>query len=112
MQTLYYLLWTVVAVALVYALVQLGLLLATLRKKSEEVFKEFVPLLKKLNESVEQVNTDLERVNALVVQIEELSEKVNHGIDAVKEIVSSPLIKLASLSSGAKKAIQVFLRGK
>lgn len=112
MQVLYFLLWLIVVAAISYALFQLGRLFNETRKEIANISRELVPLIQKLNESVDQVNRELERVDTVVSQVEELSEKVNTSIGVLKSVISSPLIKLASLSAGVRKAIEVFAKGK
>jgi uncharacterized protein YoxC len=112
MQVAYYLLWLVITLAVAYAFVQLGLLLAQLRKRSDEVINELLPLMKNLNETLEDVNTELDRVNSVVERVEQLSEKVTHAVAVVREVLSSPLGKVAGFSSGARAAIDAFIKGK
>ncbi len=112
MQVLYFILWVIVVAAISYALFQLGRLFNETRKEITNISRELVPLIHKLNESVDQVNKELERVDTVVAQVEELSEKVNTGVEVLKSVISSPLIKLASISAGVKKAIEVLMKGK
>lgn len=112
MEVLYFLLWTVVVAAIAYALFQLGKLFSEVRKEIVKVSRELVPLLQKVNESVDQVNKELEKVDAVVGSVEELSKRVNASIEVLRSVVSSPLIKLAGLSAGVKKAIEVLMKGK
>lgn len=64
------------------------------------------PLLTDLHEVVKQLNMELGRLDDIVLNIRDIGEKVNATTRVVHEIISSPLIKVASISAGAKEAIR------
>lgn len=112
MEIAYFALWAIVACSFAYVLYQLGALAARLRQRSDEVIDELVPLMKNLNKTLEEVNAELDRIDELVGRVEHLSERVTSGVAAVREVLASPLGKLAGLSAGARAAIEAFVKGK
>lgn len=75
---------------------------------SRIVKKELSPLISKLNTTIDEVNTELSRVDGIVQSAERVSKTVDSTTKAAQEVISSPLIKLVSISAGIKKALSTF----
>lgn len=90
-------------------LAQVFRVLGNLNNLAKGVSEEIPPLLAKLQTTVDDINTELERVDEIVASVAEVSEKVQATTRLAQEVVSSPLIKLASFSAGTKKALSSLL---
>ncbi|HEY3373799.1 MAG TPA: hypothetical protein VGK02_01905 [Candidatus Aquicultor sp.] len=64
------------------------------------------PLLYDLHGVVQQADRELSRVDEVVSTIRDIGDKVNAVTRVVNEVISSPLIKVASLSAGAREALR------
>lgn len=94
------------------ALVQLRKTLVTAEKALSNVDVLVVsindklgPILQDLHGVVKQADRELNRVDEVVGTIKDISDKVNAVTRVVQDVISSPLIKVASISAGAKAAI-------
>ncbi len=96
----------------VYVLIQLSKTLGSINELIKDVNKQVPSLLEKLQITIDEVNSELGQVGEIVKSVEEISDKVNTTTNVVQEIISSPLIKLASFSAGAKKAISTLIKEK
>ncbi len=101
----------IVGFSLSYAFVHLGRALRNVASFVRALEGEMMPILSNLNQTIEEINNEIERVNELVERVEEISEKVSAATVVVREIISSPVVKIASFSAGAKKALSTFVRG-
>ncbi len=110
----FYAVLTVLAVVLVFfigsVLLNLAKTLNSLNALIIDVRSEVTPLLSELRTTLCQVNNELTTVDDIVKSVQEVSEKVNAVTAVAQEIISSPLIKLASFSAGAKKAVSTLLK--
>lgn len=70
------------------------------------VDERLMPLLSDLHEAVLKVNTELDQIDEIVVNVRDIGDKVNTTTRVVHEIISSPLIRVSSVSAGAKAAIK------
>jgi len=75
-----------------------------------DVQAEVTPLLSELRVTLDQVNSELDTVDEVVQSVQDIGDKVTATATVLQEIIASPLIKVASLSAGAKKAISVLLK--
>ncbi|RJQ33132.1 MAG: hypothetical protein C4562_01575 [Actinobacteria bacterium] len=101
---IYTILWVVLAGLLGLVLWQLYILL-------KNVTNDLTPIMKQLNTTVEEINTELARLDEITKAAEDVVEKVSTTTRIAQEAVSSPLIKLVSVSAGLKKAINSFKGG-
>lgn len=68
--------------------------------------KRLEPLLDDMHSVVKRADRELGRVNDVMSTVKDIGDKVNVVTRVVHEVVSSPLIKVASISAGAKEAIK------
>lgn len=97
------------AVFFILVLIQLTKTLNSINEFVKEINRDVPPLLTKLQTTIDEVNDELGRVDEIVQTVQEVSEKVSVTTKIAQEIVSSPLIKVASISAGAKKAIDTLM---
>lgn len=108
---------TVVVIAVVVLVGFIGLVsvqlfrtLGSLKKLSDEVEREIKPMAQKLQTTIDGVNQELSRVEGIVKSAEGLSKKVDATTKVAQEMISSPLIKVAALSAGIKKAVGALVK--
>lgn len=77
-----------------------------------EARTEIMPSLHKLQDTIEEVNGELAKVDLIMQSVQGVTDKVSATTKVAQEVISSPLIKIASYSFGAQKAIGRFLRKK
>lgn len=92
-------------------LLQVRKTIATVNDFIESTEKEIMPTLNKLQTTVEEVNQELSKVNETTASVQSAVNKVEHITKLVQEVVSSPLIKIASFSAGLQGAARSFLKG-
>ncbi len=91
-------------------LVQLFRTLGSINQIVKDVNEEVVPMAEKLQLTIDEVNTELSRVDGIVKSAEGVSRKVDATTKVAQEIISSPLIKVAALSAGVKKAFGALVK--
>jgi uncharacterized protein YoxC len=94
---------------IVYVLIQFSRTLKGVNMLLEDLQKTVPSMLEKLDKTIASVSSEAQRVDEIMKSVEEIGEKVTATAEIAKEIISSPLIKIASLSAGAKKAINTLL---
>lgn len=94
---------------IIYVLIQFSRTLKSINMLLEDMQKTVPSMLEKLDKTITNVSNETERVEEVVKSIEEIGEKVTATAEIAREIISSPLIKIASLSAGARKAINTLL---
>lgn len=95
---------------LIPILLQLRKTLSVLHQFIERAEREILPTLNKLQTTVEEVNQELGKVNDTTASVQDAAKKIDHIVRLVQEIVSSPLIRVASISAGVQGAVRAFLR--
>lgn len=108
MELLYLIIWLIVGISAAFCLIYLGLLFASLRKAAEEI----LPVIEKVEETVDLVNEQLKHTENAIEKFEEISSKITAAVNALREIVGSPIGKLLNLTGGAKRAISMLVKGK
>ncbi|MDI6891842.1 MAG: DUF948 domain-containing protein [Actinomycetota bacterium] len=100
------------SIFLVVVLIQLSRTLRSINALVKDFNREIIPIFSKLQSTVDEVNTELARVDEIVKAVQEASDKVNATAEVARQLISPSLIKLASLSTGVKKAVTTLVRGK
>lgn len=88
----------------IYALIETVLTMRSLRSSSEEIRTRVVPLLEKLDITVDAANAELLRIDSIVTQVEEVSERVSSATHTVHEVVNAPLEAVNAVSSNLREA--------
>lgn len=102
----------ILAAAGALALVFLALMFANVSRFIKEVRTEIIPSLHLLQETIEEVNGELAKIDSIMASVQGVTDKVNSTTKVAQDIISSPLIKLASFSFGAQKAIGRLIKRK
>ncbi len=95
----------------IVALVRLLQLMKQVREAVTELDKELIPTLLKLQRTLDDVRGELDGVHSVMETVEEVGDKVAKTARIAQELISSPLIKVAGIGAGARKALDT-LRGR
>lgn len=104
--------FVILVIFIIPILLQLRKTLATLNQFVERAEREILPTLNKLQTTVEEVNEELAKVNDTTASVQDAAKKIDNIVRVVQEIVSSPLIRVASISAGVQGAVRAFLKRK
>jgi len=89
----------------VSALIQLKKTLLNVDTLVVNMNEQLNPLLDDLHGAVMKVNNEMDRFEDVVGTVKDVGDKVSAVTRVVHEIVSSPLLKVASISAGAKDVL-------
>ena len=110
-----------VVIAAVVGLAVLGLLVAlvsavrtlrSLRVAVDELREETVPLVRDMQTTVRQTNSELVRVDELLQRAESISTTVDSASHLAYLTFSNPVIKALAVAAGTSRAVKRFRRGK
>lgn len=93
------------AASIIYILLKVSRTLSNANKLIDDVSTEIGPILAKIQMTVDEVNLELGRVDEIVRVVQDVTDKVQLTASLTQEVISSPLIKLASFSAGTRKAM-------
>lgn len=99
----------VLIVFVITVLVQLTRTLSSLNQFIKDTDRGLIPALEELQLLLKRANGELGRIDEIVSSIQDISDKVQTTMRIAQDIVSSPLIKVASLSAGTREAIRKFI---
>jgi len=108
--TLSYLLILLVVAALglcvvaVYSLVDIVKTSRSVRRLSEDLSRRVVPLLDKIDVTVDAVNAELLRIDDIVTTFEEVSDRVSSTTNAVHEAVNVPVTAVSAVGAKLRDA--------
>lgn len=100
--------------ALSFAIFMLALALVTLKlarsvsitnRILNDIRHEAVPLLTKLQTTMDHVNEEMARVDGVLGSVEEVAGRINAASKAAQKALTSPLTRLLALGMGARRAI-------
>lgn len=104
---------TVAVVALIgfviSAMIQLQKALVSADRLLKNINDQVAPISSNLISSLERVDGGLGRIDEVVRSVQEMSERVQHTMEVVREVITSPLVKVASFSAGTREAIKKFI---
>jgi uncharacterized protein YoxC len=92
------------AVFTAWVLYKLVQMLGITNRFLDEVRTETIPLMTRVQTTMDHVNTELDRVDGILTAVESMSEKANAATKVVQEVVTSPIVKLIGVGAGAGKA--------
>lgn len=94
----------ILVVSLLFALFSLSRTLAALREAVDELHEETLPLVRDMQQAVQQANHDLHRVEGLI----ETAESLGHTVDAASRLAyltfSNPVVKALAFGAGVARA--------
>lgn len=98
-------LYALVAIAAVYALVQIGLTAASTREKLDIVTSRVDPILEKADVTVDALNAELLRIDGIISDIEEVSGAAASATRAVESVANAPLEIATNLADRVRRIV-------
>jgi uncharacterized protein YoxC len=96
-------------VGLTFALIRLGGVLRQLTTMLHDVNKEFVPILSRVQTTVDEVNSELGKVDEITGSVVAVTDKIETTAFAVQNAIEVPVKKMAGLSAGVGEAVSTFI---
>ncbi len=85
--------------------------LAVTNRMLDDIRRETLPLLGKLQTTMDHVNREMGYLDAVLEAVESLASRLDSMTGAVQQLVTSPLVRLLSLGFGARRALGTPSRG-
>lgn len=101
----------VIALALAFLLVKMGGTFARLNDFIKRLDDEIIPLLSRLQVTLEEVNQQLGKTDEILGSFVGVTDRVEATTRAVQMAVTAPVKKAAGLTAGATRAIGALLNG-
>ena len=101
-----------VGVGLGYALLRLAGLFGQLTVMVGDVDREVVPILNRLQTTVDEVNSELGKIDEITGSVVNVTGTLEHTTTAVQSALSAPIKAVASMSAGVSQAFSTFLGGR
>lgn len=95
----------VTALALAFVLLKMGGTFSRLNIFLKRLDEEVIPLLSKLQVTMEEINSQLGKVDEMMGTLVGVTDRVNATTKALQSAVVSPVKKAAGLSAGVSEAI-------
>ncbi|MEV8637413.1 DUF948 domain-containing protein [Streptosporangium sp. NPDC051023] len=104
--------WAILVCFLAVALVKLARLLTETTKMVSELGERVVPLLEDVTVTVGETNRQLVAVEAITRDVKQVSGHAAKVSDVTQSLVTGPLIKLAALTHGIRRALSARRNGR
>ncbi|MBB4916852.1 DUF948 domain-containing protein [Streptosporangium saharense] len=104
--------WAILVSFLAVALVKLARLLTETTKMVSELGERVVPLLEDVTVTVSETNRQLVAVEAIARDVKQVSGHAAKISDVTQTLVTGPLIKLAALTHGVRRALSARRNGR
>jgi hypothetical protein len=95
-----------------FALLRLAGVFGQLSVMLHDVNGEVVPILSRLQTTVDEVNSELGKIDEITGSVVTVTETIENTTTAVHSAISNPVKKVAGLSAGVESAISTFLKGR
>lgn len=89
---------------LVWALIETARTLRSVRTLSDDVRSRLVPLLDKVDVTIDAVNMELLRVDAIVTRVEEVTDRVSNTSRTVQEVANAPVEIVTGIADKVRTA--------
>lgn len=100
------------AFGLTYALVRLAGVLKEVAVMLADMTKEIVPILTRVQTTVDEVNSELGKIDAITGSVVSLTGTIESTTSAVQSAISTPVKKVAGFSAGVGEAVSAFIAGR
>ena len=77
-----------------------------------DVRKEMVPLMGKLQATMDHINNEMGYVDGVLGSVEKLASRANSMTKVAQQLVTSPLVKVLSLGAGVQRALGISFSGR
>jgi hypothetical protein len=95
-----------------YALLRLAGVFGELSVMVHDVNGEVVPILSRLQTTVDEVNSELGKIDEITGSVVTVTETIENTTTAVHGAISSPVKRAAGLAAGVEEAVATFFRGR
>lgn len=99
-------------VGMLYMLLRLGGVFTRTTKILSDVNTEIVPLLTRVETTLDRVNGELDQVEQITTSVARIMKLAETTTTAVHGAVSKPIKKVASVSSAISEGVSSFISGK
>lgn len=100
------------AAGLAYALWRLAGVLKEVSTMLADMTKEFVPILSRLQTTVDEVNSELGKIDEITGSVVHVTGAIENTTSAVQSAISAPVKKVAGFSAGVGEALSSFIAGR
>ena len=101
----------VTALALAYTLLRAATTFSRLNDFLKRLDEEIIPLLSKMQVTMDEVNTQLGKTDDMLDSIVDVTDKVEATTRALSSVINTPVKKVAGLSAGMSEALSSFFSG-
>ncbi|HDP69354.1 MAG TPA: hypothetical protein ENN38_00895 [Actinobacteria bacterium] len=101
----------VISMGIIMFFLRLSKTLSNVNVLIEDIHKEIMPIILSLQITVDKTNESLSAFDEVARSVRDISNKFNVVVRVLQEAMSSPLIKLAGVSAGAKKILNTLVKG-
>lgn len=100
----------ITALALAYVLLKMGGTFSRLNDFLKRLDEEVIPLLSKLQITMEEINSQLGKVDEMMGTLVGVTDRVDATTKALQSAVVAPVKKAAGLSAGVSEAISSLIQ--
>lgn len=104
-------LYALVAIAAVFALVQIGRAAGNASRQLDELAGRVNPILEKADVSVDALNAELLRLDAILTDVEEMSSAAASATRAVETVTNAPLEMATNIADRIRHRFKEFRAG-
>jgi uncharacterized protein YoxC len=104
--------WAVIALVLVLVMTGMFRVLESTKMLIDGIRQETVPLLSEVTVTVTSVNKELERVDVVLESTGSIVRAAERFTALMEQIVTNPLLRLATVGAGAARALRRFRRSR
>lgn len=97
---------------LAYSLFRLSAVLGRLNGILTDANKEVIPLLTRVEATLDGVNSELDKVDQITGSVAEMVKVAEHTTTGVYGVVSKPIKQASGLAAGLKEGVSSFLTGR
>jgi len=94
---------------LAFALLRLAGTFDESTKAIRDLSRELVPLLSRVQTTVDEVNSELEKIDAITGSVADVTGKLETTAAAVQEAVGAPVKKFAGFAAGVGEGLSSFI---
>jgi predicted PurR-regulated permease PerM len=91
--------------AMVMVVVRLAMTMTITNRILNDIRKEAIPLIGKLQATMDHINTEMGYVDGILKSSEKLAERANSATKAAQKVVTSPLTRMLGLGIGIQRAL-------
>ncbi len=98
--------------SLIVVVIKLARTMAITNTILDDIRKETVPLMGRLQTTIDHINNEMGYVDGVLKSAEKLAARANSMTQAAQSLITSPLVRFLSLGLGAQKALGLTSAGR